>query len=262
MNVTPDALNRRLTTGLSPALEADERHRALALELGQEILEYGISVLPRELFHGRSGSEVAALVAEDVEAALWIQPLLRPREVLRPAPPAPAGEDGDGEAQKPVVEQVPARVAELGLGWGVTSLVLAILNPGQTFELVDPSRARLWWWRRVTSLHGTKNLRVHLMGHDEFVARNAKQIDVAIVKHMGPADALDLGVPLVREGGKVLSFQRSDRAAEIRKPRANADGLPVRLETTLEFESPAARRRQLLCVGVGTAGADGGQSAA
>lgn len=250
MNVTPDALAHRLGSGLSPALDADEDLRRLALDLGREILDYGISVLPRELFRGRSGREVAALVAEDVEAAVWMKPLLQPREVTRPAPPSP---DGDGEAPQPLVEKIPPRVVEFGRGWGVTAFVLALLNPDQPFEIVDPSRARLWWWRRLTNLHGTKNLRVHLLDHDDFAARNAKGIDLVLTKRMGPADALDFGVPLLRDGGRVLSFQRSDRVAEIRKPRFDADGQPVRLESTLDFESPAARRRQLLCVGVGAA---------
>ena len=140
--------------------------------------------------------------------------------------------------------------------------MLSILNPDQPFELVEPERKRLWWWRRVTSLYGLRNFRVHPQSHEDFARRNAGTCDVVTVKRMAPNDALDVAVPMLRENGRVLSFQRSDRADEVRRPRVNAEGVPVRLETAQAFESPVARRRWLLCVGLGLAVLDGRDPAA
>jgi len=260
MNVTPDAVSRRLRSGLAPALESDDRLRTFALDLGREITDYGISVLPRELFRFRSGAEVAGLVAEDLEAALWLKPMLIPREITRPAPaPEPSQESTEAdvpEPQEPVIDKIPPRVVEFGRGWGVTAFVLALLDPDNPYELVEPSRARTWWWRRICSLYDVKNLRVHLMDHDEFVTGNVKQADVAITKRISPYDALEMTLPLLREGGRVISFQREDRAAEVRKPRTTSDGLPVRLESTLDLVSPVVRGRQVLNVRVGTLDAE------
>ena len=258
MNVTPEAVAQRLGAGLAPSLEREDRIRQIAFELGRELLDYGVSVMPRELYRGRSGSEIAGLVAEDVEAAVWMEPLLRPRQIERTVEPdPPASTDGDeapAPGPKTIVEEVRPRVVELGSGWSLTAFVLAYLYPDQPIELVEPERPRLWFWRRLCSLYQKRNLRVHLSSHEDFIARNAGGVDLAIVKRHAPADALDLAVPLVREGGRVLSFQRSDRAAEIRKPRTNASGVPVRLESEVRFESAAARGRHLLCVGVGLDG--------
>lgn len=262
MNVTPEAILRRLDGGLAPAIENDDRLRSLAHDMGEEVIEYGVTVLPRELFQGHSGADIAAMIAEDFEAALWMAPLLRPREVEVPPEPVPDGEEAPETPPEPTIEKIPPRIVELGIGWGITALVLSILNPDQPFELVEPERKRLWWWRRVTSLYGLRNFRVHPQSHEDFARRNAGTCDVVTVKRMAPNDALDVAVPMLRENGRVLSFQRSDRADEVRRPRVNAEGVPVRLETAQAFESPVARRRWLLCVGLGLAVLDGRDPAA
>ena len=262
MNVTPDAILRRLDGGLAPVIENDERLRALAHDMGEEILEYGVTVLPRELFQGRSGADIAAMIAEDLETALWMEPLLRPREVEVPPEPVPDGEEAPETPPEPTIEKIPPRIVELGNGWGINALLLAILHPDQPFHLVEPDRKRLWWWRRVTNLYGLRNLHVHAQSHEDFARHNANTCDVVVVKRLAPNDALDLGVPMLRENGRVLSFQRSDRADEVRRPRMNAEGLPVRLETAQAFESPIAQKRWLLCVGLGLAVLDGREPAA
>jgi 16S rRNA G527 N7-methylase RsmG len=263
MIVTANALQTRLTTGLAPSVAADEALRAFAIELAHEVLAYGIGVLPRELYGGRVGSEIAAMVAEDVEAALWMGPLLDARQVQLPSVAVSDGdEDAIQEQPTPRIESVFPRVVEIGAGVGLTAFVLAHLHRDQTIELVEPEHARLWFWRRLVNLYGVRNLKIHAMDTEAFAARNARQLDLVIVKRMAPTAALDFAVPLLRERGRILSFQRRDRAAEIRKPRRNADGLGVRLETTLAFQSAAARPRTMLSVGLGLAELDGQGAAA
>lgn len=264
MFVTPDALAQRIDAGLAPALAADPATHAEALALGREILEYGVSVLPRELYRGRSGAEIAALIAEDLEAVHWLEPKLLPHEVERTVT-EPAKDDDDPDAapvERTVVESIPPRVVELGTGWSVAAFVLARRRPDLAIDLVEPSRERQWWWNRLKNLHRTRNLRVTHTTAEEFAARHPRAFDAVLVKREAPGVAMDLAQPLVREGGRIVSFQTSDRTAELRKPKTTDDGLPVRIEESRSFASPAARGRTLLSLLVGATELDGSVPAA
>ena len=262
MIVTPDAVARRLDQGLSPELLGDEHLRTLAHEFAREILDYGVSVLPRDVFRGRSGAEIAAMVTEGLETVRWASPLLRPREVRVPAPEPTTDDEAEAEPTAPKIERVPPRVVEVSSGWSITSILLAKLHPELEVELVEGDLKRMWWWHRLRNLHGLRNLTVHQVDPQAFARANRGRVDVVLVHRMAPSEALDFGVPLVREGGRVLSLQRSDRSAEVRRPRTNDDGVPVRFEVCHAFESPAAKGRCLLCVGVGVTALDAQGTAA
>ena len=232
MNVSPEAVLRLVDEGLADGPRNDPRLRELASTLAGDLVVYGERVLPRDLFAKPSGIEIAAMVCEDVEGALLAEPLL-------------------GE-----------RMIEVSRGRGLLALVLAVLHPQRHFGILAPDLGMQWYLRRLTLLLGVRNLDVHTESESAFAADRSGSLDLVVVKGMEPEEALDFAIPLLRENGRVLSFQRRDRSAEVRRPRTDPRGRPVRLETTHLLGSAPARGRTILCVGPRVPELDAGSPAA
>lgn len=222
MNVSPDRVVQLVREGLAPALAADPVTLERAASLAREMVIYGERGLPRAMFAKPSGREVAAALCEDFEGAAIAAPLF------------------------------PARTLELSHGWGMVTFVLALQHPEHTFETVEEHRDRQWFLRRLCLLFGVRNLVVHDTSPSVFASENPAAYDLVFIKGLGPNEALDLAAPLLTERGRVMSFQTSDRSAEVRRPRTNDHGEALRLLTTVALVSAPARGRVILDVGCPT----------
>lgn len=261
MNVDLDNLRRLFETGLAPEIERGGAHHDLRVRLTHEILVYGATVLPKAIFQKTSGKEIAAMVCEDIEGALRLLPLLEPRVVHPPTPTAEeASESETGEraeddeadgAVAPVPEPklVRPRVVHVGEGWGVPSVVLAALRPEQPIEIVDEDPRRDWFWRRLKSVFSLRNLSIRIVADvDAWAAEQRESIDLLLLKNQEPEAALEFALPLLRPGGRLASWQRQDRAQDVRRPIVDPRGQRIELDESHAFVSTVARPRTLLCV--------------
>lgn len=219
MNVSPDRVVELVREGLAPSIAGDPATLDFALRLAREIVVYGERGLPRALFAKPSGRAVAAMVCEDFEGAAV------------------------------AATKLPGRCVEFARGWGLVSFVLAVQHPEQSFETVESDRERQWFLRRLCALFGVRNLVVHDADEAAFVEGATTSYDVVVVKSRGPVEALVLVAPLLSARGQMLSFQTSDRSAELRRPHGDPRTHTLRLERTVALASAPARGRVLLCAG-------------
>ena len=219
MNVSPDRVVQLVREGLAPSLAGDPALVDFATRLARDVVIYGERGMPRAMFAKPSGRDVAAMVCEDFEGAAVVAPLL------------------------------PGRTLEISHGWGLISFVLAVQHPQLDFETLEDDRDRQWFLRRLALLFGVRNLVVHTQSPSDFTADHREAYDLVLVKHLGPEAALDLAEPLLRDHGRILSFQTRDRSAEVRRPRANDRARALRLQATTVLASAPARGRVILQVG-------------
>ena len=124
------------------------------------------------------------------------------------------------------------------------------MRPGQTIEVVESSPRREWFWKRALRVFSIRNLRLEMV--DSLAAwaeTHRESVDLLLTKHLEPAAALSLGLPLLRPGGRLLSWQRTDRLHDVRRPIFDPRGQRIEVEESYPFVSAVARPRTLLCLG-------------
>ena len=133
--------------------------------------------------------------------------------------------------------------------WGIPSVVLAVLRPEQTVEVVDEDSRRDWFWRRLKSVFSLRNLKVRIVPSMEAWAQEqSESVGLLLLKGLDPQAALERGLPLLRPGGHLVSWQRSDRAKDVRRPIFDSRGQRIELQESYGFVSTVARPHTLLHV--------------
>ena len=222
MNVTQAAVAALLEQGVSPEIRNDPALLSLTRRLALEVVDYGHGVMDDLLFSRSSGREIAAMACEDVETALLLV------ELAGSAP----------EARLVFLEH--------GVGLGVIST--AVRMPERAIHTVVATERGRWLLRRLVALLRLRNVVVHAGQTEAFHDAAPDGWDLVCIKGLGPRAAIDVGLPLTGPGGRILSWQRSDRSAEIRERRLGPRGEPTRLERKIASRCPAARGRTLLCI--------------
>ena len=248
--VRAEAVETLVRGGLAPGLRDQPRWVELATRLAHEAAVYGVGVLDDRLFARPSGVELAAAICEDVEAVARLAPLFAPREVERmvePATEASDAEEGTGPPQpQRVVETVWPRVGVESRGRGLTAVALAVAQPEIEVEALEPELRRRWLLARAVALFGCPHLRVRAGGSAD---HRRDGYDCILLKGLGPVEALDHALPLLKPDGRLLVFLSAAEVAALRRHRTDEAGRPIRLEKTLLLESAPAHGRVVACVG-------------
>lgn len=113
----------------------------------------------------------------------------------------------------PLIEQG-ARVADIGTGGGMPGLVLAIVRPDATFELIEPMERRCVWLNEQVDRLGLKNVSVKRGRAEEF--HDAFEVDQVTARAVTALRKLvPLAAPLLRDGGELLLLKGESVGAEI-----------------------------------------------
>jgi len=110
------------------------------------------------------------------------------------------------------------RVVDLGSGAGLPGVVLALLRPDCTFELVDATRRRTDFLGEVTAALGLGNASVHWARAEQLAGSIAA--DAVVARAVAPLDRLVAwAVPLLRPGGELIAVKGAGAAAEVAETR-------------------------------------------
>jgi 16S rRNA (guanine527-N7)-methyltransferase len=114
------------------------------------------------------------------------------------------------------------RVIDIGTGGGVPGLVLAVVRPDLRFTLTDSVGKKTTWVQECVDQLALSNVevrtaRLELLGRDKDAR---EQFDVVTAKALASlAVLLELAMPLLRVGGKLVAYKGPALAQEIEAAR-------------------------------------------
>lgn len=215
--VDPLRLDHRLASPLAEGL--GEEGRETVLRLAREVAEYGVEVLPQELFSGRSGRNIAALAVEDTEAVARLDRELQPG--ARPT------------------------ILQLSEGLGFPGVILAARRPDLTVHVLELDDGRAWLWQRLCRVFSVRNLRIHTLDADEWSLAQRGRVDLLLLKGRTPLEAIECAVDWLAPGGRVAAWLANDDLSSIRRPLFDPSGRRMVVEGAEPFASEAAHPRAL-----------------
>lgn len=220
MNAYVDPL--RLDHRLSGPLAGDlgESERVTVLRLAREIAEYGVEVLPQDLFSGRSGRSIAALAVEDTEGVVQLDRMLEP------------GTD--------------PTILQLSEGRGFPGLLLAARRPELSVHVLELEDGRAWLWQRLCRVFSVRNLRVHTLDADEWTLAHRGRVDLLLLKGRTPLEAIECAGDWLAPDGRVVAWLPNDDLSSTRRPLFDPSGRRMVVERVEPFASEAAQPRALL----------------
>lgn len=111
-----------------------------------------------------------------------------------------------------------SRVVDLGSGAGLPGIVLALLRPDCTFELVDATRRRTDFLSEAATGLDLRNVTVRWARAEQLAGSTAA--DVVVARAVAPLDRLaGWAVPLLRPGGELLAIKGAGAATEATETR-------------------------------------------
>jgi 16S rRNA (guanine527-N7)-methyltransferase len=115
-----------------------------------------------------------------------------------------------------------ARIADLGSGGGLPGVPLAILLPGARFTLIESTGKKARFIEETAAAAGLANLDVY-PGRAEDAGRSAELrggFDAVVSRAVGGLPELvELGLPLLRAGGRLIAVKGAAADAEVRGAR-------------------------------------------
>jgi 16S rRNA (guanine527-N7)-methyltransferase len=158
----------------------------------------------------------------------------------------------DSIAGAELLEESPAgRAIDMGTGGGFPGLPLKILDPAMELVLMDSSEKKIQFLTNlVHSLHidgvsvvkGRAEQYARLSGYRE-------AFDSVYVRAFAPLDVLlELTVPYLRVGGRVLAWKGPACGNEISAAEAIGESLGVRIEKSLSYRLPLAGQERTILV--------------
>lgn len=175
---------------LDPEAEQPQAQAALLSRLGQRMLEFG---------------SLRGVTALKTEQAIKDELLLDPLAGLASLPTASPG-GGSPE------------VIDIGTGGGIPGLVLAIMRPAMAFTLTDSAHRKTRWVQECVDELGLTNVtvrtsRLELLGREPDAR---ERFDAVTAKALAPlAVLLELALPLLKVGGKLIAYKGPAYHAEI-----------------------------------------------
>lgn len=130
------------------------------------------------------------------------------------------------------------RVIDIGTGGGVPGLVLAIARPDLSFTLTDSAAKKTTWVKECVAELALTNVtvqtaRLELLGREDdfresFAAVTAKALAALPV-------LIELALPLLRVGGKLIAYKGPALAQELHEARKALRLLSGEVERTREY---------------------------
>ncbi|MGE5559050.1 MAG: 16S rRNA (guanine(527)-N(7))-methyltransferase RsmG [Bacillota bacterium] len=140
------------------------------------------------------------------------------------------------------------KAVDLGTGGGFPGLPLAVLYPETRFFLVDSRRKKVEEVRKAVETLGIINAACLAVRGEELARMDEfrERMDLVVSRAVGCLSILvELGVPLLKIGGRLAAMKTPQQAEEIAAAAGAMQELHCCLEKTVGYTLPGEGRREL-----------------